>query len=438
MKALPLFGRLSLLAALSATPACFAPAFVPRIDLGGSGPDPHTTYTAIELDDGTTVKVGVETGGKDYRPWIARFGADEKPVWQRTFARMGQGGNAIITSAAVLADGSIAAALADKSVTTLAMVAVEPDGHLRWALELDLPERAEARARILPTHDGALALVPVHGDGDARIVVVRTDLQGKVLWSYSYGPLVDVTAATWSETSGLTFTGHDLRPREPWAVATRVSPSGEAMWMLGLGADTGEDYAPSLSAGPDGRALLTTSWRCPGCDNPAVSAAMFDAQGGLVWRTMVIRPSAPPAPDHDRDRPPHPWPASLTVQVGAPMDNGGAIVACTVPSAQSQQFHLAVLRLAADGSVVRQRAFEGWPALPQRVTVADGLVVVTGKQRTRCTLGPGREVSCGEGELSSSLISRAESMEVVPLVPVRDELHGATRDLREELSRTMK
>ncbi|MEZ4313208.1 MAG: hypothetical protein R3F14_34750 [Polyangiaceae bacterium] len=41
------------------------------------------------------------------------------------------------------------------------------------------------------------------------------------------------------------------------------------------------------------------------------------------------------------------------------MDNGGAIVACTVPSAQSQQFHLAVLRLAADGSVVRQRAFEG-------------------------------------------------------------------------------
>ncbi|MEZ4313207.1 MAG: hypothetical protein R3F14_34745 [Polyangiaceae bacterium] len=214
MKALPLFGRLSLLAALSATPACFAPAFVPRIDLGGSGPDPHTTYTAIELDDGTTVKVGVETGGKDYRPWIARFGADEKPVWQRTFARMGQGGNAIITSAAVLADGSIAAALADKSVTTLAMVAVEPDGHLRWALELDLPERAEARARILPTHDGALALVPVHGDGDARIVVVRTDLQGKVLWSYSYGPLVDVTAATWSETSGLTFTGHDLRPRE--------------------------------------------------------------------------------------------------------------------------------------------------------------------------------------------------------------------------------
>ncbi len=171
-----------LLCSAALLPGCLQPVVLPRIDLGGAAPDPHGTYSTVKLGDGSTLKLGVETGGKDDRPWIALVGADGKPVWQRSYGRIGQGGHAAFVAGARLADASLLGVAADRTITTLVMVAFEPDGRVRWGQELDLPGPAAGMASVTAAGSGAVVSVPLSGGGGtAGTLVVRIDAKGSVV-----------------------------------------------------------------------------------------------------------------------------------------------------------------------------------------------------------------------------------------------------------------
>lgn len=428
-----------LLATIAGSSGCLGGFFLlPRFDFGGPSYDPHSWYAAVELDDGARARVGVDTGGKDFRPCITRLAADGKQIWRRSYGRMGEGGHGIFVAATELPDRSLIAVAGDKTLTTLALVSFDLRGPLRWAEELDLPAPAAGRAQLIGADDGAVAWVPVQEKGGPlRLFVVRVDGRGALRWAGSWNLVGEQRAATWSGGAGLTLLTFSSDAKGSSAVLTRAAPSGEPRWMTRISNPPGGWGAPSLATPLDGGLLLAAVGPyCQPCANADLSLARFDDQGQPLWHSVVHRPVPANELREYLAEKRGSWPSPSLLQAIAPGEHDTALVALTVPAPRPGLAELALLELGPRGELIAQRAFTGWAEYPQALVAAHGAFAVTTGKGERCRITPGKPSTCGSGERVSTLASSASPLDVGRLDPFVEPLTPKVRDLREELLRT--
>ncbi len=428
-----------LLATIAGTSGCLGGAFLfPRIDFGSSPRDPYGWYATLDLDDGTRVRVGADTDGKDLRPAITRLAADGKVLWLRSYGRMGEGGHGIFHAVAARPDRGVLVASGEKGFTTLGLLGFDAAGALRWAEELELPAKAAGKVQVIAADDGAIAWVPVEEKGGVlRLFVARIDGLGAVRWASTWNLSGDVRTASWSGEVGLTLLGLSRDAKGSSAVLARAAPSGEARWMTRIANPPGDWAAASLATVADGSLLLAAQGaRCGTCLVADVALSRFDAQGDPLWSTVVHRPL--PAIERTRALAEHGrrGPSPPLLQTIAPGAEGKALVALTIPAAKPGQGDLALISVGARGEVGEQRAFLGWAGYPGSIAAVAGGFVVRGARGESCRITPGKPSSCGDREQDPGLASGPAPLDVGHVAPIMEPFAPKIRDLRDELARS--
>lgn len=153
----------------------------------GSGPVVWQHEIATELDevaagiaaDSATVVVAGTVSGPGRSGWlVARFRADGREVWRRTWNE-----GSICSGVALVPDGIVLAGrTVDRDEPVCAVVKYGHDGSLRWQKGLGIGERSWAGG-VCALPGGAAVITGAAGDGrELDLLLARLEADGRVNW----------------------------------------------------------------------------------------------------------------------------------------------------------------------------------------------------------------------------------------------------------------
>lgn len=420
--------------------------FIPRIELPYT-PDPHNYSSVVSREDGSVYRFG-DVREKARRPYVERASADGKVLWRWSFGVLGNGGHGTFTAGAPLPDGGALVAGAEQTQTTVAVLRFDANGKVLWGNEIELPSQAADQAKIVPTEDGAVLLVPLGGEkGPSRLHVIRIALDGSATWATTVGIVGRPVQTVWSKERGLTYLGPRFAADLGLSfqersyvegnirIVARVAPDGELAWMRELRTD-GEWVMPELASTPDGDVVIAVGKLCARCGTNDVEMARLDDGGGVRWAIDVHRP-APPVTEADigdDQRPNHlpPLPHALTA---AP--DGSLALVTAFPGASRDKTALDVMRLGADGQVLDQRGFAIQADRIDELTARGGDVVVKPYYKPKCTVPrrPAPANGCAD-EVNVALRTTSATVDPVKLQPLVARSSPTSHDLGPEIART--
>lgn len=222
---------------------------------------------------------------------------------------------------------------------------LDRSGEERWQRVLGGRESEQAYG-VVPAPGGGVVIVGQtrsRGHGESDLWLVRLDAAGEVVWDRTIGgpandrgraiaalPDGDVAIAGFATVQP--DNGRDL-------YVARVDAEGGIVWQ-----DTrpgpADDGAVDVAAAPDGGLLVTGYRRMPGPRGYDLQVLRYDAEGAVAWERLVDIGI---------------FDSGTSV---VPLADGGAAVAGVFETAAGD-LDARVLRLAADGTVLWDRAFGG-------------------------------------------------------------------------------
>jgi hypothetical protein len=268
---------------------------------GGSGDE--EAYSLVLTSDGGYVLAGYTTssigGGRD--SWLVKTDASGTMQWNKTY---GAAGDNEAHSVIQTSDGGYA--LAGYTDSTGAggadfyLVKTDPAGNMQWNRTYGGVGDDEAYS-LIQTSDGGYALAGYTTSSSAGVYnfwLVKTDANGNVKWSQTYGTIGDNEAYSLVQTGdgGYALAGYTdasgAGGYDFWLVET--NSSGNVQWSQTYGGSS-DDYAYSMVKTSDGGYALagyTDSSGAGGFDFYLVKTDSFGASGsssstgGLNWGSI--------------------------------------------------------------------------------------------------------------------------------------------------------
>jgi hypothetical protein len=261
-------------------------AFAWRQTYGGAGDDEaasvQQTYEGGYIVVGTTNSLGA--GMTDI--WLLRVDERGERVWDKTF-----GGSADDRGRSVRQtyDGTFVIAGSTNSKgaggSDAWLIKTDLDGNVIWDRTFGGPGSDDAVA-VRQTFDGGFVVAGVtcsDGAGDENVWLIRTDASGNPVWSRTYGSAGSDVAASVRQTSdrGYVIVGttdsYGSGGKDIWLVKT--DSFGDVLWTKTFGGIE-DDYAGSGIETPEGGYAIVGTRGTNGGD---VWVIKTDAEGGLLW-----------------------------------------------------------------------------------------------------------------------------------------------------------
>ena len=206
-------------------------------------------YSVTEATDGYILGVGLFADGKQQRGLI-KLDHNGQTVWQKPYGGNGNGG---VRSLIVLNNGELVATgytnNEDAGFVFIAygqgfLMKTDADGNVLWDHVLQLPQGTKVRQES----NGGLAVlstIELEATGVQNVSITRTDSEGQVVATYTYGENHNIQAFDFDLTTdgGFIFGGHTTGyGTVNWDFAlTRVAADGTALWTRTFGQPRGYD-----------------------------------------------------------------------------------------------------------------------------------------------------------------------------------------------------
>lgn len=206
--------------------------------------------------------------------------------WERTY---GGGGQDVAKGIAITPDGGYIMAGYYGSTTRVYLIKTDADGDLQWTKTIQAVQ-ASGNA-VLVTQDGGYAVAGFidQGNGNQRdIYLLKTDANGNVLWSKTFGNTKNDEGASILELAdgSLVISGFQTDPttNRERALIARVSASGNSMWVKLLGSGAQLVKSNSVTVAPDGNLVLTGEIRQSISETKDIYVARLSAfNGAVIW-----------------------------------------------------------------------------------------------------------------------------------------------------------
>ncbi len=264
-----------------------------EIVVGGSEAD--RGVGVAQTADGGFVVVGVTqstgAGGEDI--YLVRFDSGKNVLWERTLGGPGDDdGWAVLETAGggLIVGGFTNSEGAGGFDCTL--IATDPQGSPTWSKTYGgaMDDRCWA---VATTADGGYVLAgetASSGSGERDCYLIKTDVQGREIWSHTYGGEKDdrcfsVVAA---RDGGLVIAGQTYSTgagdRDAWVLKT--NREGRLLWSKTHGGEV-SDVAHSVAAGNDGSYYVTgyTTSLAASPDDPML--LKFADDGTIEWSRVL-------------------------------------------------------------------------------------------------------------------------------------------------------
>ena len=258
------------------------------------------TYGGVERDYGWAVAVTPDGGfavagqtasfgaGRE-DVWLLKIDADGDTAWTRTYG----GGNADIAySVAVTADsGFILGGYTDPEGSDrydVLLIRTDLNGDVLWTRTYGGPSPDFVES-VAQTYDGgfiAAGLTESYGAGWQDVYLIRTDANGDTLWTKTYGG--SETDKAWSVAQapdgGFIVAGstdsYGVGSSDVYLI--RTDANGDSLWTITYGG-VSFDYGESVALSSDSGFIVSGTTGSYGAGSSDVLLICTDAHGDLVW-----------------------------------------------------------------------------------------------------------------------------------------------------------
>ncbi|WP_214041588.1 MSCRAMM family adhesin SdrC [Methanoculleus sp.] len=230
------------------------------------GPDVNASANAVTgTDDGGYVFAGTTSplGANESAAWVVRLNESGTEVWNRTFG--GAGGNRANAVTGLPGGGFVVAGSTESSGAGMAdvwVVRLDESGMEVWNRTFGSPDDDAGRA-VINTSDGNLLVAgtfterPGNETVDTDALLIKLTADGDIVWNWIYGDFgVNESAAAVVETAdgGYLFAGETgfsgVNDTDAWLVKTDAE--GAVAWSRTFGgANPGDKAASLLEIAPD-------------------------------------------------------------------------------------------------------------------------------------------------------------------------------------------
>lgn len=220
-------------------------------------------YSACELSNGDYILVGESSSFVSSGSWsilVIRTDNNGVPIWTKTISYLSAAGakaikktfdgNLIITGAAVDSNGA-------KTV----QLKMDANGNVIWANRYGNPNFGkEIGNDIIQTSDSGFISVgrtSSYGSGVPDIYLVRTDASGNLLWTKTFGGVLQEDAYSLLQTSdgGFVIAGITNSFNSGWEFdfyVIKTDVNGNLLWSKTYANSNNDDQAFSITSTPDG------------------------------------------------------------------------------------------------------------------------------------------------------------------------------------------
>jgi putative intracellular protease/amidase len=293
-------------------------------------------YTA-SFGAGNTDAYLIKTDAEGNVLWSAAYGG---PGWEvaRSVAQTGDGGYILAGYTTSFDGGSRDAYL----------VRTDAEGNMVWSTSFGGPGIDTAQA-VMGTEDGGFVFAGTtdsFGAGETDIYLIRTDAEGNELWSETFGGVGPETGTALATTQDGGFviggaTGSASRNSDVYLV--KVDADGNEVWTRSLGDLTNYDWGNAIRATRDGGFIIV------GEENHFSVGALMevqviktDADGNELWRQIF---SSNGYYDY----------ANGVYET----DDGGYVIAGSAAAYSENEEMVSVIRIDAEGNLVASQTFGG-------------------------------------------------------------------------------
>ncbi|KDE54864.1 collagen-binding protein [Methanoculleus sp. MH98A] len=271
------------------------------------GPDVNASANAVvEAEDGGYVFAGSTAlrEGNESAAWVVRVNETGTEVWNRTFGGAGEnaanavtrvpGGDFVVAGTT----GSSGAGMADVWVARL-----DGSGAEVWNRTFGSPDDDAGRA-VINTSDGNLLVAgtfterPDNTTADTDALLIKLTPDGDILWNWIYGDFgVNETASAVVETTdgGYLFAGETAYPgvadTDAWLVKTDIE--GAVAWSRTFGGVNPGDAAASLIESTPGEFVFAGTFNA----TESGGAANTDAWAVKLGPEPTPTPTTTPTPE---------------------------------------------------------------------------------------------------------------------------------------------
>jgi len=259
------------------------------------GGDKDEAYTAlIQTADGGFALAGMTSSFEveDHAFWLVRMNADGDSLWSRVYSGQGEGDSHCF-SIRQTADGGFALAgftdaSSDAHTGNFWLVRTDADGERLWSRSYGSGEGAQSSS-LIQTSDGGFALAGISesfNTGRSDFLLVRTNSDGDSLWSCTYGGEAAEECYTAIQTSdgGFALVGstNSFGAGESDTYFVRTDPNGNVIWSRTYGG-VGGDASFSVIQMPDGGFAMSGFTDSFGSGESDYWLMRIGADGDSLW-----------------------------------------------------------------------------------------------------------------------------------------------------------
>jgi len=273
----------------------------------GGADDNVTAAAVIEAEDGGYVFVGsiAPREGNESSAWVVRVNETGDEVWNRTFGEVGENAANAVTRipggdyVVVGSTGSSGAGMADVWVVRL-----DESGNEVWNRTFGSPDDDAGQA-VINTSEGNLLVAgtfterPDNKTVDTDVILIKFTPDGDILWNWIYGDVgVNESANAVIETAdgGYLFAGETAYPgvadTDAWLVKTDAD--GAVVWSRTFGGENPGDKAASLIEAVPGEFIFAGQFNATERDGPANLDAWAVRLGPELMPTPTPKPTTAP------------------------------------------------------------------------------------------------------------------------------------------------
>ena len=258
---------------------------------GGNGTE--YGYACTEIDDGflvTGYTTSPYTNSTDKQAYLLKIDPDGSEIWSQTF---GSEGSDVGTDVIAVDDGYIVCGFTESNSageTDIYLLKTDLEGKELWSKTFG-GQYTDMGNSVHRTSDGGLiigATTNSFGGGNSDFYLIKTDADGNETWANAYHPTGEHGHGfDWGNSmcvapnGSFYITGYSDCDDLMNAYVIKIDPEGQEVWARTVGEEF-YDYGNAVCAGDDGSVLVCGTTKAL-FNNNDLLVAKLDTDGNIVW-----------------------------------------------------------------------------------------------------------------------------------------------------------